>query len=396
MNSSRRLGRRPLGLAALLVIAGVLASSPLLAHLELHAYLDLDNDATTGCTVETPDGPFEGVERVAISEVITNIAPVVEHIDLVDCEDNHVEIEVQKGGFPLGVGTAPSGFDGIETFVPLAGLPTGTVARIGVAMIYEDEEIADGLISTGSAPILVGITGGVTTIPTLGTMSLVLLAIALAVVSLSLLRRRSRGSKVSAIAVAIFAAGFGIASATIESDGDLSGWSSFSPLATDDAADAAEGVNLFRLFATVSDGVLYLRVDADLAYEPGVFSSGHQFFDVGGPAVEVDSDLTVSDFDDTHLLGATVVQVNRLDGASETLAFSTAGTAISGAYDSGMGVITFTGFDTVAHYQQVLRTVTYFNALANPDLTERSIEFRVRDDIHISLPNESSVRLRVP
>ena len=41
--------------------------------------------------------------------------------------------------------------------------------------------------------------------------------------------------------------------------------------------------------------------------------------------------------------------------------------------------MTLSGADTVAHYQQVLRTVTYNNASQNPNTTSRVIEFTAND-----------------
>ena len=64
---------------------------------------------------------------------------------------------------------------------------------------------------------------------------------------------------------------------------------------------------------------------------------------------------------------------------SETLAADTTGTSIVAAYDSGTGILSLTGSDTVAHYEQVLRTVTYNNTAGAPTLTARSITFVAND-----------------
>ena len=45
---------------------------------------------------------------------------------------------------------------------------------------------------------------------------------------------------------------------------------------------------------------------------------------------------------------------------------TTAGTAITASYDAASGVLTLTGTDTLAHYQQVLDSVTYASTSHNP------------------------------
>jgi LPXTG-site transpeptidase (sortase) family protein len=93
----------------------------------------------------------------------------------------------------------------------------------------------------------------------------------------------------------------------------------------------------------------------------------------------VDTDLTVTDNDNTDLASATVTLVNNPDGANEGLTAATGGTSITATYDSGTGVLSLTGTDTVANYIQVLRSVYYFNNAADPDLTIRTVEFVVND-----------------
>ena len=53
-----------------------------------------------------------------------------------------------------------------------------------------------------------------------------------------------------------------------------------------------------------------------------------------------------------------------LDG--DVLAATTAGTSITANYNAATGVLTLTGSDTLAHYQQVLDSVTYVSTSDNP------------------------------
>jgi large repetitive protein len=99
-----------------------------------------------------------------------------------------------------------------------------------------------------------------------------------------------------------------------------------------------------------------------------------------GPVRVADADATLTDPNSGNLQGLTVTITNLLDSGAELLGFSTAG-AITGSYSPATGVLTFTGTDTVARYQQVLRTVTYNNTAASPTTTVRQITFRATDGV---------------
>ena len=69
----------------------------------------------------------------------------------------------------------------------------------------------------------------------------------------------------------------------------------------------------------------------------------------------------VTDIDSPNLAWLTVTITNLLDGFNEVLSANTGGTSITATYSAGSGVLTLNGADTVANYQQVLRTVRYEN-----------------------------------
>jgi hypothetical protein len=105
-------------------------------------------------------------------------------------------------------------------------------------------------------------------------------------------------------------------------------------------------------------------------------------FQSGLGAVRVaDTDAALTDPNSGNLQGLTVTITNLLDTGAEVLGFSTGGTAITGSYSAATGVLTFTGTDTVARYQQVLRTITYNNTAASPSTTVRQITFRATDGV---------------
>ncbi len=101
-------------------------------------------------------------------------------------------------------------------------------------------------------------------------------------------------------------------------------------------------------------------------------------FTRGGPAVAIvdSNNLTLID-DGTTLNSATVRITNLLNGAYEVLSAVTTGTNIAASYNNG--ILTLTGNDTVANYQQVLRSVAYNNIAVIPNTTSRNIEFVVSD-----------------
>ncbi len=82
-----------------------------------------------------------------------------------------------------------------------------------------------------------------------------------------------------------------------------------------------------------------------------------------GSAVVLDAGLTLSDADNTTLASATV-SIGGLF-AGDTLNFTNQN-GITGSYDSGTGVLTLTGTDTLAHYQAALRSITFSSPSDNP------------------------------
>ena len=90
------------------------------------------------------------------------------------------------------------------------------------------------------------------------------------------------------------------------------------------------------------------------------------------------------------MASATVTLTNRPGGANESLNASVTGN-ITKAYDSSTGVLSLTGSETKANYQQVLRTVTYNNISQNPSTTSRSVTFVVNDGVSNSATATSTV-----
>lgn len=121
------------------------------------------------------------------------------------------------------------------------------------------------------------------------------------------------------------------------------------------------------------------------------------FFPGGSAVAAVDRlNLTVSDPNDPTLSSATVTITNLRNIGSEILAANTDGTAIVASYTPSTGVLSLTGSDTVANYQQVLRSITYNNTAGNPDTRDRLISFVANDGTNNSPAAITTLRYGAP
>ncbi|WP_240923685.1 Ig-like domain-containing protein, partial [Psychromonas sp. SA13A] len=146
-----------------------------------------------------------------------------------------------------------------------------------------------------------------------------------------------------------------------------------------------EGDNLVRL---------QLDLDADDSSAATVSDFETTWTEDGGAVLIADNDATIIDNrsdSSSNLTSVTVTLTNLLDINSETLSVDTTGTSITASYDSG--VLTLSGPDSLANYQQVLRTVTYDNNSQSPDESERVITFEVSDGTYTS--NLASTTVKV-
>ena len=93
----------------------------------------------------------------------------------------------------------------------------------------------------------------------------------------------------------------------------------------------------------------------------------------------IDDTLTISDFDDTQLDGATVT-ISSGFTTDDILALTTQN-GISGTYDSSTGVLTIIGTASNGNYQAALRYITYHSTSEDPTITSnsRTITWEVTD-----------------
>ena len=137
-----------------------------------------------------------------------------------------------------------------------------------------------------------------------------------------------------------------------------------------------------RFVLTDGDGGTSINYDATITIQlnapPVLTASGAApSFTEDGSAVVLDNAITATDANDTNLESATITISNIQDVGKESLAAVTTGTSIIASFAAP--TLTLTGTDTVAHYQQVLQTVSYNNTSQNPGATARSIAFIAND-----------------
>jgi hypothetical protein len=98
-----------------------------------------------------------------------------------------------------------------------------------------------------------------------------------------------------------------------------------------------------------------------------------------GPPTPIDAGLIVSDPNSANLPGATARLIQGTD-INDALAF-TLRPGITGRFEQGLWVIRFEGLASVADYQAVLRSVTFWNSSRDPGNHPRIIELGVSDGL---------------
>lgn len=119
-------------------------------------------------------------------------------------------------------------------------------------------------------------------------------------------------------------------------------------------------------------------IDAAITPTLANIEVGDIAYNEGDGAVAITSAITLEDFDDTDMESATISISNNYFLGEDFLDFTDTGN-ITGSFASGTGILTLTGTDTKANYENALRAVTYENASSDPVELDRSISFVVND-----------------
>jgi trimeric autotransporter adhesin len=105
-------------------------------------------------------------------------------------------------------------------------------------------------------------------------------------------------------------------------------------------------------------------------------SDGSTSYTEGDPATNVDSTVVVGDVDNTELTGGQV-RISSGFQPGDALIFADQNN-ISGAYDTGTGILTLTGTASVADYQTAVQSIKFHGTSDNPPAT-KTVEFVVND-----------------
>ncbi|MBT5862558.1 MAG: hypothetical protein HOH37_06625, partial [Gammaproteobacteria bacterium] len=107
-------------------------------------------------------------------------------------------------------------------------------------------------------------------------------------------------------------------------------------------------------------------------------AAGTLLFSEGGAAAVIDSDLSLTDVDDTKIEGATIKLTGFVEN-EDVLAFSNTA-EITGSWDSVTGILTLSGSATKAQYESALETVTFQNINTDdPNNGDRKVLWSVND-----------------
>ncbi|PHR97583.1 MAG: hypothetical protein COA78_27370, partial [Blastopirellula sp.] len=150
-------------------------------------------------------------------------------------------------------------------------------------------------------------------------------------------------------------------------------------LATDTMNVTVQDAPVLDLDADDSSGA----IDADFSV----------IFAEDGPGVAIaDSDATLVDSDSTHVTSLTATIKNRWDGDDEILSVDVSGTSLVASYVDG--TLTITGSETLAVYEQVLRTVLYQNIADDPYAEDRVVEITATDGSAVSLTATTTIAIQ--
>ncbi len=103
--------------------------------------------------------------------------------------------------------------------------------------------------------------------------------------------------------------------------------------------------------------------------------------------------LSVTDGEAGTLVGVTASLASV--HAGDALSDSVAGTTITSSYNAGTGMLTLSGSETLAHYQQVLGTVKYNNTTGTPSVASETVSVVANDGFNNSAAALATININV-
>ncbi|MET4576760.1 Ig-like domain-containing protein [Ottowia thiooxydans] len=237
-----------------LLLLPLMACIPALAQTYSHSvYLDLDNNAASGCSVTTAAGVVAGMEA-RVTAVVAGSPPLVTSVIRETCDGAAFgDPQAQSSSYPVAQAGGVGGADAIEIMTSLASLPIQGVARLMIASTSPSgadtasvSNVSMQSVAASPAPV-----------PLWGWPALLLLT------GLVTWMTRRHAARFAPVALILFATTL-VWAATLNADGNVSDWAGRSPATTDPANDATSGeaaIDLTAVFAQVEGGNLFVRAD---------------------------------------------------------------------------------------------------------------------------------------
>ncbi|MET4580193.1 Ig-like domain-containing protein [Ottowia thiooxydans] len=243
----------------LIFAATVLFASQVFAQTTTHsAYLDIDSNASTGCTVSTASGTVSGVE-VSITATVDGDPPQVVSVARAECTEGVFGApEVMPASYPVGLSQGDGGSDTVEFSSSLDGLKVGrdVPAFFVSGNSTGGSDLAQGFIRLPSAVDVA--TGAVFAVPATGWLAVILLTGAM----LWLVRKYPGASSTLVLVLMVSVAGGSWAA--FLADGHVTDWNGHSPVTTDPIGDSSDGranIDIVSVYAATDASQLHLRFD---------------------------------------------------------------------------------------------------------------------------------------
>ena len=113
----------------------------------------------------------------------------------------------------------------------------------------------------------------------------------------------------------------------------------------------------------------------------------------GAVAIASSANASVTDAESSTLNAMTITLASPQPG--DVLSATPTGSVTVTAYNAGTGVLTLSGSDTLAHYQQVLGTVKYNNTTGSPNIAAETVSVVATDSLNSSTAAVATININV-
>ncbi len=155
----------------------------------------------------------------------------------------------------------------------------------------------------------------------------------------------------------------------------------------------ATGIDALGGVSNTLTGTVNIQVPPVVLLNNPMANNTTSFTNAGPVAIGNPGQVSVTDGESGNLVSLTASITNL--HAGDVLTDSVAGTSITSSYNAGTGVLTLSGSDTLAHYQQVLGTITYNNTIGSPDVAAETVSVVASDVSYSSAAALATININV-